>query len=88
MMDIVSILPLSNSDPITLASIITITVASLLISFVFSFSTGLSNNCLTSLNYTTQWDSPLSEFHCKRDDIEHEYVERIDRKNSLRYSMC
>ena len=82
-MKIVSVLPLFNLDPITLTSIVVIIVASVFVSLIFSFSTLVFNSSFTSLDDTTQWDSPLSEFHCKRDSIEHEYTERIDRKSSI-----
>lgn len=83
-MQLVSILSLSNFDLITLVGIVSIMiVTSVLILLTFSFSTGISNHNLTSLDYATQWDSPLSEFHCKRDSVEHEDRERIDGKSYL-----
>ena len=85
-MILADLLPFFNLDPITLTSIVVIIIASVFMSLMFSFSTSSFDCSLKSLDDTTQWDSPLSEFHCKRDSIEHEYMERIDRKSSITYS--
>lgn len=79
----VSNLSFFNLDPITLISIIVMIVASVLLSLMFSFSTSSFDYSLGLSEDTTQWDSPISEFHCKRDSIEHEYKERIDDKSYL-----
>lgn len=66
---------LSNIDPIVLIRI-TIIMAPVFTVFIFS-----------ELEQIKKCDSPLSEYHYRGDNKEHEYKKRIDRKRSLVYSI-
>jgi len=86
MMELIVAIPSNNLDPITLIHIFVI-MAPVFTVFIFSFPQAVFNCGITELDQIRKCDSPLSEYHYRGDNKEHEYKKRIDRKSSLVYSI-
>lgn len=78
-------LSLFNLDPVTLFRIAVVMLPVFTV-FMFSFPTAIFNCSITEFAQIKQCYLPLSEYHYRADNKEHEFKERIGRKRSLVYS--
>lgn len=78
-------LSLLNLDPIMLFRI-AVVMLPVFTALMFSFLTEIFNYNIIKLDQIKQSDLPLSEFHYRVDNKEHEYKIRIDRKRNIVYS--